>query len=202
MFVRTLACAAVALSLAGASVARGEFALVSQDLAMNRSTRSVDFSLTFNQPPDFYHAASDGTPANSFQVEFNGAVDPVTSLPEDLTAVVRGDEIHSAGAIRVRSPRGNGGAGSGGWGPVVGTVPFTSVGDTVTFAIPTDQLGWSGGAWSATTYSLSAGELTAQRSVSSVPAPRAVWAGSAGLAVVAAWQWQRATRRTRFASAY
>ena len=96
-------------------------------------------------------------------------------------------------------PAGNGGAGSGGWGPVVGQVPFTTAGKTVTFAIPADELGWTGGAWSASLYSLSNGELTAQQSVSSIPTPPALWAGLAGLAIVAAWQWRQAAGRRRVA---
>ena len=198
MFVRTLACSALAALVVAAvtPAARADFALVSQDLSLNAGTQAIDFALTFNAAPNFYAVAADGTPANSFQVEFSRAPDPAVGLPDDLTAVVRGDEIHTANAVRVRSPNGDGGAGSGGWGPVVGEVPFTVTGDTVAFSVAAKDLGWNGsGAWSANIISLDNGTLTAQRSVSSVPAPPAFWAGLAGLSAVAAWQWRQSLAR-------
>ena len=201
MSVRTLACSAVVAicSAVLAPAARADFTLVSQDLTINRQAATAAFALTFNQAPDFKSVAADGAPADSFQVEFYGAVDPVTSLPDDLTAVVRGDEIAAAHALRVRAPTGDGGPGSGGWGPVVGTVPFQTFGDTVSFVIPTADLGYAGGAWQASAYSLSAGALTAQQSVSSIPTPPAFWSGLVGLVSVAVWQWRQSIVRRRAA---
>ncbi len=75
MFARSLAgsaLAAVVLAVA-APAARADFALVSQDLTINRQADTVSFSLTFNQAPDFYTADSYGRPADSFQVEFDGS---------------------------------------------------------------------------------------------------------------------------------
>ena len=199
MFARTLAGSALAVALSAMFVpaARADFALVSQDLTLNRQDDTASFSLTFNQAPDFTTVDADGRPANSFQVEFDGAVDPTTALPDDLTAVVRGDEIHVADAIRVRAPTGNGGADSGGWGPVVATVPFSLTGDTVTFAMPADDLGWTGGAWQANIFSLAYGSLTAQQTVSSIPTPPAFWGGLAGLTVVAGLSLRRSIVRRR-----
>ena len=204
MFVRTLAYAVLAAlsSLAVAATAQADFALVSQDLTVNAPQRSLQFALKFNQAPDFNSVAADGTPDNSFQVEFAGAADPSTSLPGDITAVVRGDEIHTAHAVRIRSALGDGGPDGGGWGPVVKSVPFEQFGNTVTFAVPTDALGWTGGAWQANIFSLQAGALTAQQSVSSIPAPPAFWAGLAGLAAVAVWSWRQAVARRRGGRAY
>ena len=173
--------------------ARGEFTLVSQDLTINHQVDSIHFALTFDQIPDFQTIDSDGRPADSFQVEFDGN----SAMPNDLTAVVRGDEIHLANAIRVRSPSGNGGAGSGGWGPVVGTVPYSLTGNTVAFTVPGATLGWTGGAWAASTFSLQNGSLTAQQTATSVPAPPAFWGGLAGLVVVGGLSVRRAVSRRR-----
>jgi hypothetical protein len=203
MFVRMLACSAVAVlgSAAFAQVARADFSLVSQDLTLNRQSASVSFSLTFNQAPNFT-VGSDGDPVNSFQVEFDGAPSPGSTVPDDLTAVVRGDEISAANAIRIRTPTGNGGPGSGGWGPVVGTVPFSLAGDTIAFTVPTAELGWTGGVWGASVYSLADGNLTAQQSVSSIPAPPAFWAGLAGLTALAGYTAYGSVVRRRRAGAY
>ena len=173
--------------------ARGDFALVSQDLTINHQADAVHFALTFNQVPDFQTVDGDGRPADSFQVEFDGT----STLPNDLTAVVRGDEIHLAGAVRVRTPTGDGGPAGGGWGPVVGTVPYSLTGNTVAFTVPGSTLGWTGGAWAASTFSLDYGSLTAQQTATSVPAPPAFWGGLAGLAVIAGLSGYRAVNRRR-----
>ncbi len=199
MFPRFLAGSVLAaVVLAVAPPARAEFALVSQDLTVSRQAAVVDFSLTFNQPPDFRTIDAAGIPVNSFQVEFNGNA----ALPADMTAVVRGDEIHLANAVRVRSPVGDGGPDSGGWGPITGSVPFSLTGSTVSFAVPGADLGWTGGAWQASTYSLAYGDLTAQQSVSSVPAPPAFWGGLAGLGVVAGLSIRRTAVRRRTRAGY
>ncbi len=200
MVARSLAgsvLAAVVLS-AVAPAARADFALVSPDLTVNRQAGTVSFSLQFNQVPDFYTVDAYGRPADSFQVEFDGN----SALPNDLTAVVRGDEIHVADAVRVRSPQGNGGANSGGWGPIVGTVPFSLTGNTVAFTVPAADLGWTGGSWQANLFSLSYGDLTAQQTVNSVPTPPALWGGLAGLIVVAGVSARRAVARRSVPDGY
>jgi len=204
MLVRILASSALAalVSAMVAPAARADFALVSQDLTVNGKDATASFSLTFNQAPDFTTVDSLGRPANSFQVEFDGAVDPATSLPDDLTAVVRGDEIRLGDGLPIRTPTGDGGANSGGWGPVVGTVPFSLTGDTVSFDVPTSELGWTGGQWQASVYSLAYGDLTAQQTVSSIPTPPAFWAGLAGLTVVGGLSVRRKVLRRRAGAAY
>lgn len=199
MFGRILAgpVLAVAVLACVAPAARADFTLVSQDLDLSRKDDAVRFTLTFNQAPDFTTVDAQGRPANSFQVEFDGAVDPSTQLPTDMTAIVRGDEIHVANGVRVRTPTGDGGPDSGGWGPVVGTVPFSLTGNTVSFSVPLEDLGWTGGDWSANIFSLNYGDLTAQQTVTSIPAPPAFWAGLAGLTVVAGLSVRRTMARRR-----
>src|SRR5258708_5839575 len=61
---------AVALSSV-VSTARADFLLESQSLSIDKKSQVADFSLTFNQTPDFATLDALG-PANSFQIDFNG----------------------------------------------------------------------------------------------------------------------------------
>lgn len=180
--------AALAVLVVAAPAARADFALVSQDLSINRQAGSATFSLTFNQQPNFYTTDAAGRPANSFQVEFDGTYDPAlpSYYPTSLTAVVRGDEIHVGSGVTVRSPAGNGGDNSGGWGPVLSSVPFTTVGNTVTFTTPMADLGTANGnPYQYAVFSLEYGSLTAERVVTSIPTPAAFAGGLVGLGIVA-----------------
>jgi hypothetical protein len=172
---------------------------VSQDLSIDRQDQTADFTLTFNQAPDFTALNSRGIPNESFQVEFAGDYAPTgPGFPRDLTAVVRGDEIHDADALRIRAAHGVGGSGSGGWGPVVDTVPFKLVGDTVSFSVPTRDLGWSGRDYQYNAFSLQYGKLTAQEVVTMVPTPTALQGGLVGLlAVVGVTSYLRRRARVR-----
>jgi hypothetical protein len=167
--------------------ARADFELVSSNLTLNQTTGMVDFNLTFNQPPQFDQLAPDGNPVNSFQIDFAG--NPVLgSSPasqSNLTAVIRGDEIHIGNDVRARAVNGNGGIDSGGWGPVTAAVPYTLASQNMTFAIPAKDLGYTGGAYSASIYSLADGSLTSDQNVTLVPTPDAAVAGAVGLALVA-----------------
>jgi hypothetical protein len=167
------------------STARADFLLDSQNLTINQQT--ADFSLTFNQSPDFSTLDGAGHPVDSFQINFEGNYNPAShaSLLNGVTGVVRGDEIHIAGTLPIRSAIGNGGPNSGGWGPVVGTVPFSLIGDTISFSVPTSDLGYTGRSYAYQAISLADGAQTASHTVTMVPTPAAFPAGVAGLIVVA-----------------
>ena len=175
---------AAVVSTVGLQSARADFSLASQSVSIDAAERQAHFTLTFDQKPNFSASDSLGRQADSFQVEFDGKFDggnaPFTE--DDDTAVVRGEEIHLADALRVRSPVGNGGSGSGGWGPILTTVPFTVTGDTVAFSVPTADLGWSGGDYRYTVSSYSYGTETASAEGGRfVPLPPAVAMGGVGL---------------------
>src|SRR5438270_397238 len=134
---RGLVVAVVAVSGA-VRTARAGFAIVSQQVELDYRQQEADFSLTFNQPPDFRSRDALGRPLNSFQYE----IVPDTSAPiEDfpvtaIRAVVRGDEIDGAGRIPVRDgieTARDTVAAAGGWGLVRGTVPFELSGPRLTF---------------------------------------------------------------------
>jgi hypothetical protein len=171
---------------AAVSTARADFLLESQSVSIDNKSHLVDFSLTFNQSPDFATQDTLG-PADSFQIDFNGNFDPhsTTAFRNSLTAVVRGDEIHIAGDIPIRSLNGTGGANSGGFGPVVGSVPFNLIGDTVTFSVPTKDLGYTGHSYQYEAISFANGRQTASQFVTAVPTPAAFPSGVVGLILVA-----------------
>jgi len=171
---------------AAVTSARADFLLESQSVSIDNKTHLADFSLTFNQTPDFTTQDSLG-PANSFQIDFNGNYDPhsTTTFRNSLTGIVRGDEIHVACDIPIRTLNGNGGPNSGGYGPVVGSVPFNLIGDTVSFSVPTADLGYTGHSYQYDAISLANGRETASQMVTAVPTPAAFPSGVVGLILVA-----------------
>jgi hypothetical protein len=188
MAIRTKVPVVVCLVAIAFSVlpARADFELVSSNLQYSQATGLVDFNLTFNQPPQFNQIAPDGNPVTSFQIDFSG--NPVLgSSPaseSNLTAVIRGDEIHVGNDVRARLPSGNGGIDSGGWGPVTAAVPYTLAGPNMSFAIPAKDLGYTGGAYAASVFSLADGAETADQNVTLIPTPDAAVAGAVGLVLV------------------
>src|SRR3954471_15105232 len=81
--------------LATASAARANFVLVSQHLALDRAEHRADFTLVFNQQPDFKSIDGFGLPVNAFQIEFAGDLSKsLLPYPQNLSAIVRGEEIH------------------------------------------------------------------------------------------------------------
>ena len=115
------------------------FRLESQSAVFNPTTGTVQFSITFNQPPDFFTVDSIGRPANSFQyyiVPDHG--DPSFAFPDNFDSIIRGDEIHITGnTIRIRAPTPSTiDPAAGGWGPILGEVPFSLSVNTLTFSSP------------------------------------------------------------------
>jgi len=92
----------------------------------------IQFSVTFNQPPDFVNVDAGvdacGCQVDDFQIY-------------TLDSLIRGPEIYTThNTIRIRSygPPQPGDSASGGWGPIIATVPFNLSGDTITFSAPFD----------------------------------------------------------------
>jgi hypothetical protein len=119
--------------------------LVSQTFQGNQDTQSDIFTLTFNRPPDFLTVDQYGRPADSFQywvADHPGTAGEALGNPD---RIIRGDEIHIAGDIRIRYPSPpDPDPAAGGWGAIVGEVPFTLTGSTVEFSVPWSILGTSG----------------------------------------------------------
>jgi hypothetical protein len=176
---RPLAVVVTLLLLLGiTSTARANFVLVSHHLTLDHATDTAAFELVFNQKPDFHSVDSDGRVINSFQIEFAGdhALDGLP-YPQNLTAVIRGEEIHIANAVRIRKPIGDGGSNSGGWGPVIDSGPFSVDQNKISFSTSIDDLGLRGREFNYSVYSLESGSLTAIEEVHVVPLPSAVEMG-------------------------
>ncbi|HSV14833.1 MAG TPA: hypothetical protein VLI90_11270 [Tepidisphaeraceae bacterium] len=173
---RPLAVVVTLLLLSGATpTARANFVLLSHHLTVDRTADTASFDLVFNQKPDLHSVDSDGRAINSFQIEFAGdhALDGLP-YPQNLTAVIRGEEIHIADAVRIRAPIGDGGPNSGGWGPVIDSEPFTVDQNKVSFSTSIEDLGLRGRTFNYSVYSLESGSLTAIEEVHVVPLPPAV----------------------------
>lgn len=76
--------------------------------------------MQFNRLPDFFTVDALERQADSFQYYIG-----FQSFPLNFESLVRGEEIHVAGDIRVRAPIGDGGPGSGGWGPIFGPMSLS-----------------------------------------------------------------------------
>ena len=134
MPLRALVLWITGLSLCQARV-HAQFRLVSESAVSDPQTHAVTFTIAFNQPPDFFTLDMDSIPANSFQYFIFG--DQSLPYPGYFDAIIRGDEIHLAGALRVRNAApSSSDPSSGGWGSVRGTVPYTLTGDRLAFTTP------------------------------------------------------------------
>jgi hypothetical protein len=125
-----LGLAAVTLNACGALQARSaSFLIESQSASFDPTIPDPDinFRMTFNQAPDFFTVDGFGREENDFQY----------TTPD---SIIRGPEIYiTRNTVRIRSlgpPDSN--PVSGGWGPVIATVAFKLIGDTLTFSAPFD----------------------------------------------------------------
>jgi hypothetical protein len=116
--------------------AQAEFMFVSESAVYNPATGAVQFTIEFNQAPDFFTQDSAGRIANSFQYFIVG--DPRLPYPENYDAIIRGEEIHLTGdTLRIRnSAPSDPDPAAGGWGAIRGAVPFSLDGDILTFSTP------------------------------------------------------------------
>lgn len=106
--------------------------------SVDNSSQEATFFIRFNEAPDFYAVDSVGRQADSFQYYID--VDAASSTPHQniVESIVRGGEIHLDGDIRIRDRYGYDGTdqNSGGWGPIVGSVPYTLSGTLLSFTTP------------------------------------------------------------------
>lgn len=123
--------------------------IVSESAVVDHDAGLVRFSVEFDEQPDFWTKDEFGRLADSFQYEVDGDWQaPLGLPPEGLDAVVRGDEIHVADALRIRDAgfdmRADGDPNSGGWGDVRATVPFNLDGTRLSFEASLADLGDDG----------------------------------------------------------
>jgi hypothetical protein len=114
--------------------------LVSQSAILNAPTQEVQFTLEYNQPPDFQSVDAYGRQVNSFQYYIFYNNNPFTAADAPTTnALIQGWPVHYAGSFAVCD--GGHGSPDTGWGPLRGYVPYQLTGSTVTFTVPMATVG-------------------------------------------------------------
>jgi hypothetical protein len=193
---RALLVLTLATVAAAAPTVRAGFTIVDQSVNVDAARGRAAFALRFDARPDFRSVDEFDRLANSFQYEIDA---DATALPGDLSlrgvdAVVRGDEIRFADALRIRSGIARGeidpDPAAGAWGPVRATVPFQLEGERLSFEVPLSAIADDDGRFAyrvfSTEFGLTTSEITAGANLAAVvPLPAAIWAGGAMLAALA-----------------
>jgi hypothetical protein len=177
---RSIVLPAVLVGLGAASVGRGSavnFHLVSDSVEVNQPARTATFKLNFDQPPDFIPVGQAQKDAFQYEIDANHASFGQPIGYGDISAVIRGNEIWQGNGIPVRQRDGDGGANSGGWGPVRALVPFDLTGSTLTFTASLDTLGDQDGQFRYRLITTDSGTLTGETNGAVIPLPAAVWSG-------------------------
>ncbi|OKH29505.1 hypothetical protein NIES2101_43295 [Calothrix sp. HK-06] len=127
---------------------------ISESAVVNQNNNNeVLFTINFNRTPNFLLTDEFGRQADSFQyfIEADGEFPIWRGSPyySELDAIVRGEEIHVSGNIRFRKALpSSSDPNSGGWGDILGSVPYTLNGNTVSFSAPPQLFGDSDGFFS------------------------------------------------------
>lgn len=143
--MRLLLALVLAVGMGSAAPSLGGIRVESEYVEVDRAASVARFSVRFDASPDFWTTDEFGRAADSFQYEIDDDWRaPLGLPPEGLDAVVRGDEIRVADALRIRA------AGmtdepdpdpvAGGWGAVSAEVPFQLSGSELRFEAPLSAL--------------------------------------------------------------
>jgi hypothetical protein len=170
-----------------AAIVRAEsqdFLLIDQSVDVNRTDGVATFSLTFDQHPSFVAIDSGQLKAFQYEIDVNSN-DPSTPIVFDqIDTIIRGAEIWEGQGIPVRERDGNGGAHSGGWGPVRTMLPFSvdQETNTLTFSAPLTALGDTDGKFRYRLFTTDNGGLTSDIQAAAIPLPLAATSGAALMA--------------------
>jgi hypothetical protein len=194
----------IGLGLSGMAVA-GPVKIVSQSVAVNDADRLATFTLKFNHAPDF--TPGPNGQHDAFQYEIDTKTDQFTNdiSFDDITSVIRGTEIDTSKALPIRARDGDGGANSGGWGPVRDSVPFSVNGNYVKFTASFDDLGEDDGVFRYRVFASEDGETTSSLLASNpsapngvvVPVPPSAWSGLSMLGAMGVARMRSRWGRTR-----
>ena len=182
------------LVLLSSTPASGSFEIAAHSVRADQNKRETTFAITFTQPPDFFHADEEGRAANAFQYFYN--TEPVSDeFAGEHVTIIRGAEIRFGSTIPVRESLNDSGEEfphAEGWGPSRGQVPFDLKGTNLSFTVPWNLLGETDGRFAYRLLAFENGSETSEVGVVTVPLPRAVWAGGAGLGALGiARAWRR-----------
>jgi hypothetical protein len=169
--------------------------VLSQSAEVNLDNNSVLFQIEFNRAPDFFTTDEYGRQADSFQyyVDADGGF-PIFKGGEfyysNLESIIRGEEIHLAGDVRIRNalPPDPDLSSSGGWGSIRGSVPYTLSGNVFSLLVPLELIGDTDGKFSYqllwTEYGGAGGYIDAE----TVPEPATIFGSFMALGGLAAFQ--------------
>ena len=183
MWFRTLLAFTVIVML-GALDARAGIQPLEQSVTVDTADGEATFRLDFGHVPNFDSTGPHGHPMDSFQYEVAPVDAPPGAFTNDITAVIRGDEIgYAAGDLRLRAaaPADPYDPTSGGWGPITATVPLRITGSDVMFTAPLSALGASNGQFAYRVFTMEDGAIQAEAQSLAIPLPPALWAGLAVL---------------------
>ena len=197
--------AAIVLALA-VSPALAGLRIVEHGVEVDRSGGTASFSVLFDAAPDLFTRDEFDRPADSFQYEVDADGPVSAEFPVgSIEAVIRGDEIPFADALRVRA------AGedvepdpdpiAGGWGPVRAEVPFDLDGPRLSFDVPLEALGDDDGRFAYRLFTVEFGttvdqvEGVAGAPANPIPLPPAFWPACLTTALLALVGSVRGSRR-------
>lgn len=129
--------------------------VLSQSAEVNLATNSVLFQVEFNRTPDFLTTDEYNRQADSFQyyIDADGGL-PIFKGTDfyysNVESIIRGEEIHLAGDVRIRNawPPDPNFSNSGGWGTINGSVPYTLSGNILSLLVPLQFIGDNDGYFS------------------------------------------------------
>jgi hypothetical protein len=168
--------------------------VLSQSAEVNLASNSVLFQIEFNRVPDFFTTDEYDRQADSFQyfIDADGGF-PIFRGRDiyysNLESIIRGEEIHLGGDVRIRNALPpDPGSSSGGWGSIRGSVPYTLSGNVLSLLVPLQLIGDTDGKFSYelmwAEYGGDGGYIDAE----SVPEPATIFGTFMALGGLAAFQ--------------
>ncbi|MEH1846396.1 MAG: hypothetical protein V7L25_15705 [Nostoc sp.] len=145
---------AALIALGTGQIAQAVLLIESESAVVNLDAKEVLFTINFNRVPDFFTVDQVGRQADSFQyfIDADGELPVFRGSPyySELESIIRGEEIHVAGDVRIRDVFSIGASepNSGGWGKIRGSVPYSLDGTVLKFSAPLEFIGDSDGLFS------------------------------------------------------
>ncbi len=187
---------AASLCLAPLAAAQTRLHALGHSAHVDLELQVVRFEIFFNLEPDFFTLDPQGRQADSFQFHLDtmpGHQGMYGSSPFPWETIVRGEEVHLNSLIPIRDhicgP--STAPGSGGWGSILGSVPYTLADTFQTFEAPFPMLNTTTGDFRYRLELYHYGTLTQLYRGLSSPMPEP---GAAAGLLAAAW-WLRRRRR-------
>ena len=167
--------------------------VLSQSAEVNLASNSVLFQIEFNRVPDFFTTDEYDRQADSFQyfIEADGGF-PIfrgtDSYYSDLESIIRGEEIHLGGDVRIRNALPPDPDIPGGWGSIRGSVPYTLSGNVLSLLVPLQLIGDSDGKFSYRLEWYEYGGEGGYIDAEAVPEPATIFGSFMALGGLAAFQ--------------